>query len=573
MVASSVSKLLATYVCWASSRSATDTGSTTTAPCDRRSSSARSSTARTCRKPSASGSGPRVHRLADDADARSPQIGRVERRRVGVGHAVCGIGGHRIVRVVAGDRVEHERRVAHRPRHRAEGVARRVGRHHPEAADQRNRGPEPDQGVDGGRSADGPAGVLPDADQPEVGGDAGAGAARRPARVAGRVVGVADDAEGRADVARRELAHVRLGQDDGAGLLQPDDDGGVAAGDEAVEQGRPVRGRHLPRLHLVLEQHRHAVQRPGEAARGVGRVQLVGPCQRFGVDGLHGVQRRAGLVVGRDAVEIPLHQRAARQVAGRERRVHVVDRRLEQAEPALRAVEARGQQRARDQGRRPEAGSAGAVPAAVADCDDGSLHAASPLRVGGDRPLGPHEGSVPRRILAVEIACPAWRVQCSAAWKIRPRVVLGRPARPTFFRHQEVLARRGPQLVQRALDRSAGAGRDLIQRSGGLAGLALGPRRGPLRVGQRFASRVGQQPIERPAEVPDVEPDRRRAARALPDVLRRDGRRQALDVLGGPGAARARPASGAARSPPPVHGARLPVACSCRQIIVVPLDP
>ena len=178
---------------------------------------------------------------------------------------------------------------------------------------------------------------------PEVGRDAGARPARRAARIARRVVGVADDAEGRPDVARRELAHVRLGQGDGPRRLQAGDDGGVAPGHEAVEQGRAVRGRQVARLDLILQQHRRAVQRAGGSRLGEGCVQRVGRRQRARIDALDGVQRRTGLVVRRDAVEVALHQPAAGQPPRRQRRMHVVDGRLEQLE-GLRAGQARRQQ-------------------------------------------------------------------------------------------------------------------------------------------------------------------------------------------------------------------------------------
>ena len=233
---------------------------------------------------------------------------------VGVGHVSGRVGGDRVVGVVAGDGVEQERRIADGAGHRSERVARRVRGHHPEAADQRQRGAQADQRVDRRRPADGSAGVLADADHAEVGGDAGAGAAGRAARVAGRVVGVADYPEGRADVTRGELAHVRLGQDEGARVLHAHDDGGVAARHESLEQRRAVGGRQVARLHLVLQQHRDAVQRAGRPRLGVGRVQIVGPVQRARVDRLDGVQRRAGLVVGLYPVDVALHQNPAGQI-------------------------------------------------------------------------------------------------------------------------------------------------------------------------------------------------------------------------------------------------------------------
>ena len=184
-----------------------------------------------------------------------------------------------------------------------------------------------------------------------------------------------------------------------------------------------------------------------------------------------------------------LHQSAARQLAGRERRVHVGDRRLEQAE-ALRTGEVRGQQSGRDQGRRPEARGARAFLPALADCRHASLHASSRSR----------------RVRAVQN--PRRRDGLPGV----PRAVLGgledqaqggaRQARPAHpLRNQQVLARGGSQLVQRALDLRAGASGDLTQGAGRRAGLAFGARRGLLGIGEHLAPRVGQQAIERPTIV------------------------------------------------------------------------
>ena len=284
------------------------------------------------------GIGLRVHRLANDADARPAQALGVEPGGVGLGHVADCIRGDRIVGVVAGDGVEQEGGVPHRPGHGAERIAGRVGRHHPETADQRQGGAQADQRVNRGRAADGAAGVLADAHHAEVGGDARAGAARGAARIAGRIVGVADDPERRSDITGRELAHVRLGEDEGARRAHPDDDGCVATGHEPVEQRGAVGGRQVARLHLVLQQHRDAVQRANRSRLRVGCVELVGPFQRAGVDHLDGVQVRAGLVVGFDPVDVSLDQRATGQLARRERGMHVRDGRLEQ----LEALGARG---------------------------------------------------------------------------------------------------------------------------------------------------------------------------------------------------------------------------------------
>ena len=79
-------------------------------------------------------------------------------------------------------------------------------------------------------------------------------------RVAGQ-----DRADG---LVRRErpLRHVRLGEHDGAGVLDPLDLERVLVGDEAGERQRAVRALQADRLEVVLDDHRDAVQRTGQAA-------------------------------------------------------------------------------------------------------------------------------------------------------------------------------------------------------------------------------------------------------------------------------------------------------------------
>ena len=175
------------------------------------------------------------------------------------------------------------------------------------------------------RAADGAAGVLPDADHAQVRGHARAGAAGGAARVAPRVVGVADEAEARAHVARCELAHVGLGDDERARVLHACDDGGIPGRHEVREEGRSVGGRQVAGLDLILEENRDAVQRPAESAGGEGGVEAGGLVEGGGVQVGDGVEPRSLLVVGFDAVEVTLHQVDAGQLSGEKRGVHLRD--------------------------------------------------------------------------------------------------------------------------------------------------------------------------------------------------------------------------------------------------------
>ncbi len=69
-------------------------------------------------------------------------------------------------------------------------------------------------------------------------------------------------------------------------------------------------------FEVVLDDHRHAVQRPRQARLGEAAVQLVSVLRRAGIDGDDGVDRRPVLVVGIDAADVSVHQPPARQTPG-----------------------------------------------------------------------------------------------------------------------------------------------------------------------------------------------------------------------------------------------------------------
>ena len=187
-----------------------------------------------------------------------------------------GVGGHRILRVRAGDQVQREREVGHRSRHRADGVVVGVERHHAGAAGQ------PARGADGGERRERRgvrqrvAGVGAEAERRQAGGHGGGAAAARAGGAERRVVGVADRAADGADaeIAERELVEVGLAEDDRAARLH-------AGGDARVEP-RPVidqrqgaaGGRQLRGVDVVLEHDR--------ARRGTGCARGRPPAPRPG---------------------------------------------------------------------------------------------------------------------------------------------------------------------------------------------------------------------------------------------------------------------------------------------------
>ena len=111
--------------------------------------------------------------------------------------------------------------------------------------------------------------------------------------------------------------------------------------------------------------------------------------------------------------------------------------------------------------------------------------------------------------MAVEIACPAWRVLCSAAWNRRPSVVVGKPARPPYCTcRQQIVAGGRAKLLECPLDRRVHFGGHVGERRRRIDEVTFGTHCHLLRVRQGLATSIGEEPVERAAEVPHVEPDR-----------------------------------------------------------------
>ena len=75
-----------------------------------------------------------VHRLAHHAEPRTAEAGRVERCGIRARDLARGLGRDRVVGVVAGNRIEQDRRVGHCPGDRSHRVVGGVRGHHPERA-------------------------------------------------------------------------------------------------------------------------------------------------------------------------------------------------------------------------------------------------------------------------------------------------------------------------------------------------------------------------------------------------------------------------------------------------------
>ena len=99
-----------------------------------------------------------------------------------------------------------------------------------------------------------------------------------------------------------------------------------------LEQHRAQCRRHALHVGLILHDDRNAVQRADEARLLQMRVEPVGFLERGGIERDQRVDRRAFLVVGRDPIEIELHQLPDGKISGFESRVNISDCRIDDVE-------------------------------------------------------------------------------------------------------------------------------------------------------------------------------------------------------------------------------------------------
>ena len=214
--------------------------------------------------------------MPDDADAQSPDIAG-QRRPVIRDRAV---GACRVLRIVAGNRLQQDRAILDRPRHRpgmieGEGIGVDAG-----AADQTVSRFQADDAAQRRRAADRAAGIGAERAGDKAGGNRGPGAARR---AAGEVVAVPRIArrrpgqiEGRP--AMREFMGRELAQQHRAGLVKLGDGGRVFGRDEVLADFRVAGGADAGGRIDVLQPERYAVQRAAIVAGhdlALGRSRLL----------------------------------------------------------------------------------------------------------------------------------------------------------------------------------------------------------------------------------------------------------------------------------------------------------
>ena len=157
---------------------------------------------------------------------------------------------------------------------------------------------------------------------------AAAGASRHPIQGIG-VAGIArQHGTDRLERAPGEFGHVRLSQHHRARVAQSAHDEGVGRSGRALQRQGPGRGGHVGRVVIVLDDDRHAMQRPQALGALRFLIERVGGRERARVDRHDRVEGRPLPVIGFDAVDIRLHQLPAGELFSDQRRAYVGDRRF-----------------------------------------------------------------------------------------------------------------------------------------------------------------------------------------------------------------------------------------------------
>ncbi len=208
----------------------------------------------------------------------------------------------RITRVVARHRVQQQREVVCGARERAGLIEAGSEGDQPEAGTDAVGRLQAADARHGRRLANGAAGVGAGAARHQARRDCRRRAARTAPGHIGRVPGILHRAEMRrfARRAHRELVHVGLADEDGAGASQAVDDVRVERRRVVREHPRATGSAHARRGENVLVRNRNAEERPAVAV-GENRIGRLRVGERpLGIDGDEGVERR---IERRDAIE------------------------------------------------------------------------------------------------------------------------------------------------------------------------------------------------------------------------------------------------------------------------------
>ena len=227
---------------------------------------------------------------------------------------------------------EQDSGITNAARHRPRRILTMADRHDMRAADPTERRLQPDQPVHRRRANDRSVGLGPHRRRREARRDRRARPARRSTtrpvervRIAHQPADRAPPADriGGADI--RPFAEVGLAQNHRPLRAQIGDERRVAQRDIVFERQAPRSGRdRVFGFDIILDQHRHAVERPERLAAFPPRISRARLRHRIGIDRNHRAQRRPGAVHRGDAREIGLRDRLRRRPA-RHHRLQLVD--------------------------------------------------------------------------------------------------------------------------------------------------------------------------------------------------------------------------------------------------------
>ena len=161
-----------------------------------------------------------------------------------------------------------------------------------------NVGLTPHQRLGRGRVLDGPTGLRSEAENSEAGVDCSGRSPAGAPRHLVNIVRIQCDPRHRTlgpGTVAGEVRQVRLSKNDSTGLTQPLYYHRIIAGNHvdaacgAAESGESRRSDQSPIVDVVLDDHRHAMQRPAWSFRSIFRVQSRSHRQGFGVHGDKGI--------------------------------------------------------------------------------------------------------------------------------------------------------------------------------------------------------------------------------------------------------------------------------------------
>ncbi len=229
-------------------------------------------------------------------------------------------GGDRIVRVIASDHLKDGGGILHGACDGTSDVGEQGERDHAGAAGESHGGANADQSLMRRGTADGVPGIAAQSHQAEARRDGrrrSTARARRDAIERVRIFRVAG--QNRADGligTEGPLGHIGFRQHDGAGFFDALDQKRVFVRNISGHGERAAGGLQSSGLEVIFHDHRHAVQRTGQAGLGKAAVQFGSFLFGVGIDQDDGIDRRAVLIVSRDPAEIIANQRAAGKMAG-----------------------------------------------------------------------------------------------------------------------------------------------------------------------------------------------------------------------------------------------------------------